>query len=90
MKQNLENQQIQCDHFEKERDQEKNHRLKLEDEYMSHQQNHEEEVKLRLKFEGKFNNMHSDHRELQINHDRKLVEFVSAQRQVKDYEQEIV
>ena len=43
-----------------------------------------------MKFEGKFNNMHSDHRELQINHDRKLVEFVSAQRQVKDYEQEIV
>ena len=87
MKQNLENQQIQCDFFEKERDQEKQHRLKLEDEYMSHQQNHEEEVKLRLKFEGKFNNMHTEHRELKINHDRKLLELLAAQKLVKEHEE---
>lgn len=53
---------------------------------MSHQQNHEEEVKLRLKFEGKFNIMHSEHRELQINYDRKLRELTAAQNLVKEHE----
>lgn len=43
-------------------------------------------MKLRLKFEGKFNNMHSDHRELQINHERKLVELCAAQKLVKEHE----
>jgi len=46
---------------------------------MQNTKNHEEEVKLRLKFEGKFNTMHDEHRELQIRHERTLKELNSAQ-----------
>lgn len=66
------------DQLEKDRAQEKHQRLKLEEEYMQHTKNHEEEVKLRLKFEGKFNTMHDTHRELQIRHERTLVELRQA------------
>ena len=89
MRGNLEMQQNQCDEFEKDRDQEKTLRLKLEEEYMTHQQNHEEEVKLRLKFEGKFNVMHDEHRELQITFDRKLRELAAAQNTIKANEESL-
>ena len=56
---------------------------------MTHQQNHEEEVKLRLKFEGKFNVMHDEHRELQIQFDRKLREIAAAQNTIRDQENEL-
>ena len=46
---------------------------------MQHTKNHEEEVKLRLKYEGKFNTMHDTHRELTIQHERTLVELRTAQ-----------
>jgi len=66
------------DHLEKDRANEKQLRLKLEEEYMQNTKNHEEEVKLRLKFEGKFNTMHDTHRELQIRHERTLKEFFAT------------
>jgi hypothetical protein len=45
---------------------------------MQNNKNHEEEVKLRLKFEGKFNKMLLEHRELQIRYDRLLKEHKVA------------
>ena len=78
MKQNMETMRDYNDSLEKERAAEKQLRLKLEEEYMQNTKNHEEEVKLRLKFEGKFNTMHDEHRELQIRHDRTLRELIAA------------
>ena len=51
--------------LEKDRANERQMRLKLEEEYMQNTKNHEEEVQLRLKFESKLNNMHSAHRDLE-------------------------
>lgn len=45
-------------------------RLKLEEEYTQNTKNHEEEVQLRLKFEAKLNSMHSRHRELNTKYER--------------------
>lgn len=64
LKQNIETMTNYNDQLEKEKASEKQLRLKLEEEYMQNTKNHEEEVKLRLKFEGKFNTMHDTHREL--------------------------
>ena len=55
LKQNMETMRTYNEVLEKERQNERNLRLKLEGEYMQNNKNHEEEVKLRLKFEGKFN-----------------------------------
>ena len=66
------------DSLEKERQNEKDLRMKLEGEYMQNNKNHEEEVKLRLKFEGKFNIMQAEHRELEIRHDRTVKELYAA------------
>lgn len=66
------------DTLEKEKATEKDLRLKLEEEYMQNTKNHEDEVKLRLKFEGKFNKMHAEHRELEIKHNRTVQELKSA------------
>lgn len=74
------------DHLEKDRANEKQLRLKLEEEYMQNTKNHEEEVKLRLKFEGKFNTMHDTHRELEIRHDRTLKELRVVQMELKESE----
>lgn len=41
---------------------------------MQNSKNHEEEIVLRLKFEAKLNKLHSEHRELQINHERLIQE----------------
>jgi hypothetical protein len=46
---------------------------------MQNTKNHEEEVKLRLKFEAKLNNLYSSHRELTIKYDRNLSELLLAQ-----------
>ena len=78
LKQNMETMRDYNDHLEKDRANEKQLRLKLEEEYMQNTKNHEEEVKLRLKFEGKFNTMHDTHRELQIRHERTLKEFFAT------------
>lgn len=51
---------------------EKQLRLKLEEDYNQNTKNHEEEVQLRLKFESKLNNMHSAHRELESKYKRVL------------------
>lgn len=40
---------------------------------------HEEEVKLRLKFEAKLNELYSDHRQLQIKHDRAVNDLEMSQ-----------
>ena len=70
MKENMDTMEAKMENLEKEKQTEKDLRIKLEDEYMVNTKNHEEEVKLRLKFEGKFNSMQSEHRELQIRHGR--------------------
>ena len=54
---------------------------------MQNTKNHEEEVKLRLKFEGKFNTMHDTHRELQIRHDRTLKELLAVHMENKAFEE---
>lgn len=66
----MEELQKQCEWLEKERQNERQQRLKLEDEYAQNTKNHEEEVQLRLKFESKLNNMHSAHRDLETKYKR--------------------
>jgi hypothetical protein len=51
---------------------EKQLRLKLEEDYNQNTKNHEEDVQLRLKFESTLNNMHSAHRELESKYKRVL------------------
>ena len=87
LKQNMETMRDYNDQLEKDRANEKQLRLKLEEEYMQNTKNHEEEVKLRLKFEGKFNTMHDTHRELQIRHDRTLKELLAAHMENKEFEE---
>lgn len=89
LKQNMATMREYNDSLEKERATEKQLRLKLEEEYMQNTKNHEEEVKLRLKFEGKFNTMHDTHRELQIRHDRTLKEYILTQNELKVSEEKL-
>jgi hypothetical protein len=56
--------------LEKERNNERTLRLKLEEEYMTMTRNHEEEVGLRLQFEKKLNKLNADFRELDIKYAR--------------------
>lgn len=86
LKQNMETMRAYNDSLEKERQLEKDLRLKLEGEYMQNNKNHEEEVKLRLKFEGKFNQMHDTHRELEIRFDRTTKELYASQVELQKME----
>ena len=56
---------------------------------MQNSKNHEEEVKLRLKFEGKFNNMNDSKRELDIRHDRLIKEKVALEVELTTAENEL-
>ena len=58
-------------------------RLKLEEDYQQNTKNHEEEVQLRLKFESKLNNMHSAHRDLESKYKRVLSDLTNSQKQIK-------
>ena len=69
--------------LERERVNERQMRLKLEEDYLQNTKNHEEEVQLRLKFESKLNNMHSAHRDLESKYKRVLNDLGNAQKQVK-------
>ena len=59
-----------ADKLEQERMNERQMRLKLEEEYAQNAKSHEEEVVLRLKFEKQLNKMHSDFRELTTKYER--------------------
>jgi hypothetical protein len=72
--------------LERERTNERTLRLKLEEEYMQNSKNHEEEVQLRLKFEGKLNSMHSKHRELEIKHKRLQQDYEGQEQVVAKHE----
>ena len=65
--------------LEREKLNEKNLRLKLEEELLQNSKNHEEEVQLRLKFESKLNNMHSIHRDLGTRYRRALLDIETLQ-----------
>lgn len=65
--------------LEREKLDEKNVRLKLEEELLQNSKNHEEEVQLRLKFESKLNNMHSIHRDLATKYRRALLDIETLQ-----------
>ena len=69
--------------LERERVNERQMRLKLEEDYLQNTKNHEEEVQLRLKFESKLNNMHSAHRDLESKYKRVLNDLGNSQKQVK-------
>lgn len=88
MKANMETMEENMDELAKEKEKEKQLRLKLEEEYMQNTKNHEEEVKLRLKFEGKFNNMQSEHRELTIHYGRTRVELEKATKELLELAEE--
>lgn len=64
-------------------------RLKLEEEYMQNSKNHEEEVKLRLKFESKLNTMHAQFRETEIKLNRALNEIAQL-KLTKENQQKII
>ena len=53
-------------------------RLKIEEEHNQNAKNHEEEVQLRLKFEAKLNNMHSAHRDLETKYRRTRQDLAQA------------
>jgi len=78
IKQNMEVLQKYSETLEKERMNERQMRLKLEEEYTQNTKNHEEEVQLRLKFEAKLNNMHSDYRELNTKYKRAVEDLTLA------------
>lgn len=72
LKENLDTQQKMCEELQREMMNERQLRLKLEEDYQQNTKNHEEEVQLRLKFESKLNNMHSAHRDLETRYKRVL------------------
>lgn len=83
LKENLDTQQKLCEELQREMMNEKQMRLKLEDDYTQNTKNHEEEVQLRLKFESKLNNMHSAHRDLETRYNRILKDINDAHKQIK-------
>ncbi len=89
LKQNMEVLQKYSEELERERTNERTLRLKLEEEYMQNSKNHEEEVQLRLKFEGKLNSMHSIHRELEIKYKRLLSDLATAESIIHKHEEKI-
>lgn len=64
--------------LEKERQNERSMRFKLEEEYMQNAKNHEEEVHLRMKFEAKLNEMHGELRDLNTKYQRSQIELKEA------------
>ena len=78
LRQNNETLTKYCEEIERERANEKQLRLKLEEDFLQNTKNHEEEVQLRLKFESKLNNMHSAHRELESRYKRVLNDLALA------------
>ena len=83
LKENLDMQQKLCEELQREMMNEKQMRLKLEEDYTQNTKNHEEEVQLRLKFESKLNNMHSAHRDLETRYKRVLQDLNAAQKNIK-------
>ena len=63
---------------------ERQKRLKLEEDYMQNTKNHEEEVQLRLKFESKLNSMHSQQRETDVKYNRAVNELEQANLTIKN------
>ena len=83
LKENLDTQQKMCDELQREMMNEKQMRLKLEEDFTLNNKNHEEEVQLRLKFESKLNNMHSAHRDLETRYKRVLQDLTLTQKNTK-------
>ena len=79
IKQNMEILQKYSETLEKERMNERQMRLKLEEEYTQNTKNHEEEVQLRLKFEAKLNEMHGNYRDLNTKYKRSQIDLKEAQ-----------
>ena len=93
IKQNMEILQKYSETLEKERMNERQMRLKLEEEYTQNTKNHEEEVQLRLKFEAKLNEMHGACRDLRTKLARSERDLREAQDKIKamtdDYQAKI-
>ena len=53
-------------------------RFKLEEEHLQNAKNHEEEVKLRMKFEAKLNEMHGELRDVNTKYARSQFELKEA------------
>lgn len=70
--------QSYVDQLEKERNNERALRLKLEEEYMTMTRNHEEEVELRLQFEKKLNQVNAEFRELEIKYNRNVLQLANS------------
>lgn len=83
-KKNINTMQTFVDRVEKERNNEKNLRLKLEEEYMHVQRNHEEEVNLRLEFEAKLNEVNKIVQEQEIAASRVTTELKNYKNECKD------
>ena len=79
----MDTQQKMCDELQREMMNEKQMRLKLEEDFTLNNKNHEEEVQLRLKFESKLNNMHSAHRDLETRYKRVLQDLTLTQKNTK-------
>ena len=72
-----------CEELEREMMNEKQMRLKLQEDFQQNTKNHEEEVQLRLKFESKLNNMHSAHRDLETRYKRVLNDQNNSLKNIK-------
>ena len=77
MKDQIDSSQRIIEELERERMNERQLRLKLEEDFSQNNKNHEEEVQLRLKFESKLNNMHSAHRDLESKYKRVLADLAN-------------
>jgi len=86
VKQNMDVLQKYSGELERESTNDRSLCLKLEEEYMQNSKNHEEEVQLLLKFEGKLNSMHSKHRELEIKHKRLQQDYEGQEQVVAKHE----
>ena len=78
LKKNISMLQKNNQEIERERTNERNLRLRLEEEFNQNTKNHEEEVQLRLKFESKLNFMHTQQRETDIKYKRAYDELQSS------------
>ena len=83
LKESLDSQQKMCEELEREMMNEKQMRLKLQEDFTQNTKNHEEEVQLRLKFESKLNNMHSAHRDLETRYKRVLNDHNNSLKSIK-------
>ena len=84
LKDNIDQQSKYIEDLERDNNNEKALRVKLEEEFRQNAKNHEDEVKLRLQFEQKLNHIHALNRELDTKYKRAVEGEKLSMRQLED------